>query len=264
MRRLNASETTLRFAVLAAAWMATLFSFLLPDIDLSSRAAEMVVLVTDTAAWPVLPLLSVAALIMVVSRPRVPRERRKMESVAMAAVLVVALGGNAALNEFVVKPAFGIPRPNIEMLAESGALGPEFPDAETFYQVGGKEARREVLGERLPLIEAPLLADRVEASWIHETGYSFPSGHATAAMTLASLLVSLAFAWLTGWRHLVVTVAAPVWAVGIAYSRVLLGVHRPVDVVVGTAAGILWGLLAFWAIQRLVGRPTPRSTAPPA
>jgi len=259
------SEAGRLVAVLFAVLIAASLSFLLPDIDLSAGLADVVVLVTDTATWPQLPLLSLVALTMVVSRPNLTRDRRRQEALTFVVVLMIVLGGNAALNEFVVKPAFGIPRPNIQLLAESGALGPEYPDAESIYAVGGKEARRKVLGERLPFVDTPALTDRVEARWIHETGYSFPSGHTTAAMTLASLLVLLAAGWPAGWRLLIATVAAPVWAVSVGYSRVLLGVHRPADVVAGTVAGILWGLLAFLAIRRFVdGAPGGTRPAEPS
>lgn len=69
---------------------------------------------------------------------------------------------------------------------------------------------------------------------------SFPSGHTTDAFVLAAAL-SLAF------RRWYIIGPAYLWAVAIAYSRMGLGVHYPVDVLVGiligSGAALLWHLL---------------------
>ena len=61
--------------------------------------------------------------------------------------------------------------------------------------------------------------------------------------------------WLGNRRRWVATLLIPVWAVLVVYSRVLLGVHTPLDVVVGSAVGIGWGLLASLAVMRVAGWP---------
>ncbi|MEQ1689722.1 MAG: phosphatase PAP2 family protein [Gemmatimonas sp.] len=69
--------------------------------------------------------------------------------------------------------------------------------------------------------------------------FSFPSGHACAAMTVAAV-----YAWYF-----------PMWAVPLlalavlaGLSRVVLGVHYPGDVVVGQAIAVVtaFGMLAVW------------------
>ncbi len=201
---------------------------------------------------------------MLVSRDGIDSRRRTVEAMAVGFVLLIAVAGNAGLNEHVVKPLFGIPRPNIEALAEAGALGSDLPDAEAFYASGNKEARRAVLEERLGALQMPQLSDRVRAHWIHETGYSFPSGHSTAAMTVATLLVAFGVAWLRGWRRLVAVVFVPTWAVAVAYSPLLLEVHTAADAIAGTLAGFGWGLVSFgairWAVARFAPPPMPEGT----
>lgn len=78
-----------------------------------------------------------------------------------------------------------------------------------------------------------------------QTTFSFPSGHAMATTTLATVLTALA--WRSRWRW-PVALAAWGFALSVSVSRVLLGVHFPSDVVAGAAIGIAWASAAWWAI----------------
>lgn len=242
--------------VLLPMFAAVLLSPSLPDIALDTLFADAVVRLTDTASWTQLTLLTIAAVVMVISRTGLSMRRRGAEAGVLAALMLVALVGNALLNEHIVKPFFSIARPNIVELAEMGTLGQDYPDAEAFYVSGDKETRRDILRDRLPAIDTPPLSELVTAHWIHETGYSFPSGHTTAAATFATLMATLGFLWLSGWRRHVTTWMIPIWAVGIAYTRPLLEVHTAADVIVATLAGFCWGILAAaianTAIERLL------------
>lgn len=80
-----------------------------------------------------------------------------------------------------------------------------------------------------------------------EATYSFPSGHAMGSMTLALVLVLLA--WHTRLRWWVVAaMAAFVPMVGL--SRVYLGVHYPSDILAGWAAAALWTVGAWLLLHR--------------
>jgi len=78
-------------------------------------------------------------------------------------------------------------------------------------------------------------------AWLACDRFSFPSGHALHSFAVASV-VSLAFPLL----------ALPVLllASSIAFSRVLLGLHWPSDVVAGAIAGIAIGWGAFQLFVR--------------
>ncbi len=70
-----------------------------------------------------------------------------------------------------------------------------------------------------------------------ESTYSFPSGHAMGTMTLAAVLILLA--WWTRWRWpVVVPMAAFAGLVGL--SRIYLGVHYPSDILAGWGAALAW------------------------
>jgi phosphatidylglycerophosphatase B len=249
------------------AWV--LLSFVLLDIPLNSGPADLAVRVSDSADWDQLPFWAAAALALVVSRPGLRTRRRVVEAVALTLAMLIALAGNAWLNENVIKPTFAVPRPNIVALTEAHALGAGIHDPADFYARGDKSERSELLRLRLAKVEQPALSPLVREHWIVETGYAFPSGHATVAMTFASLLVALGFAWgISGWRKWFTNTLVPIWAVCVVYSRPLLEVHSAVDVSVGTLVGFAWGLGAFacvrWAANTFGGElkadargPTP-------
>jgi membrane-associated phospholipid phosphatase len=78
-----------------------------------------------------------------------------------------------------------------------------------------------------------------------ETGpYSFPSGHTSSAFATATAL-SLAY---PKWY-----VIAPsfLWAGGVAWSRMYLGVHFPSDIFGGIVIGAGSSFLAWWIDRRL-------------
>ena len=70
-----------------------------------------------------------------------------------------------------------------------------------------------------------------------EHTYSFPSGHAMGSMTLA--LVVILLAWPTRWRWPLLVLAAS-FALLVGYSRIYLGVHYPSDILGGWMAAIAW------------------------
>ncbi|GAB3375510.1 phosphatase PAP2 family protein [Spongiibacter taiwanensis] len=81
----------------------------------------------------------------------------------------------------------------------------------------------------------PAAIPAFSASIIASDEFSFPSGHTAAAFLLSTLTV-LFFG----------VIAAPMflWAIAVAASRVILGVHFPTDTLAGAALGIIIAHLA--------------------
>jgi undecaprenyl-diphosphatase len=85
-----------------------------------------------------------------------------------------------------------------------------------------------------------------------EDNYSFPSGHAMGSMTLALVLVALA--WPTRWRWPVL-IAMAVFVAMVGLSRVYLGVHYPSDILAGWTAASVWTVGAYLLVFRGHLRP---------
>ena len=81
-------------------------------------------------------------------------------------------------------------------------------------------------------------------------GYSFPSGHATNAMTFYGSLAFLLWSHIPtrqGRTILIVFSASMIFLIGL--SRIYLGVHYPSDVIAGYFAGGFWLVLAIGIYQ---------------
>ena len=81
--------------------------------------------------------------------------------------------------------------------------------------------------------------------------WSFPSGHSASSM-IFYLTLALALAPEGQWRRLAAA-GAILLSLLIGFSRVMLGVHWPSDVIGGWSFGMLWVLLTLRRSERLFG-----------
>jgi undecaprenyl-diphosphatase len=88
-----------------------------------------------------------------------------------------------------------------------------------------------------------------EAHLVPVSTPSFPSGHAANSM-IVCLTFAIFFFGNTRWRRPAVYVAL-LLSFCIGFSRLMLGVHWPTDVIGGWAFGLLWVLLALPLAERL-------------
>lgn len=103
---------------------------------------------------------------------------------------------------------------------------------------------------------AKLLLERPRPTWADPVtvigGYSYPSGHATAAWVFAAVCVLVAQEVVRRTARRVLICSVPVGAaVLVSLDRVFLGVHYPSDVVAGALLGTAIAV-AGWAIVRPV------------
>ena len=99
---------------------------------------------------------------------------------------------------------------------------------------------------------------------VHETSYSFPSGHSVAVTAvLFAVLGTIALTYRIWWPWLI-ALAGSLFVVD---SRLVLGVHWFSDVTFGLLFGITWGVTVAivcrqveWADLTAIVRPPPRQT----
>ncbi len=91
-------------------------------------------------------------------------------------------------------------------------------------------------------------------SRVHETTYSFPSGHAMSTMAATAALCVLL--WPTRWRWLAIS-AGTLFVFAVGTSRVYLGVHYPSDVLAGWAASLAWVIGGKLLLDRYAQRTVP-------
>ncbi len=248
-----------RVFVSAAATLIGAYLILLPVLwlpqgdagfpDLMIGLAPISLSVSATGSMEGALLLALALALVHIARPGNDAVRGIRECFVLAVALGLFLGGGAAFNGQILKPWIAAPRPNIEMLARFPST--ESPvlrmSAEDFYGLGGRGVRQAHLNEVLnsPEMHAVLkLPSGLRAHWIRETNYSLPSTHAFTAMFVATFFLLLGSASAAGWRR-VLSYCLPLWAVLVCYSRPLLWVHRPADVLIGGLLGIALASAAF-------------------
>jgi len=111
-----------------------------------------------------------------------------------------------------------------------------------FISAGSGFLLKEIIRRQRPFLAYPSLIYKKQ----NESGYSFPSNHASMAFSTATSL-SLA---LPKWY-----VIAPAFAFATAtgYSRLYLGVHYPSDVLAGALIGVGSSFIT-WELQRILNR----------
>ncbi len=78
-------------------------------------------------------------------------------------------------------------------------------------------------------------------------GYSFPSGHTSLTFAVATSLSLSCPKWY-------VVAPSMLWATGVAFSRLYLGVHYPSDVLTGMLVGTASAFAGYWLSKKLVDK----------
>ncbi|WMC09273.1 phosphatase PAP2 family protein [Oceanimonas pelagia] len=204
-----------------------------PLLDLDEPPALLAYGLTLTVGKPGIGLTLLALSALTLHRWR----RRPGQLLVFFFCLFAALGG-AFVTKTVAKNHFKEPRPYVLWLVQQGQLA----DSRSFY--AGSETERETrLARSLVQVSETQIPGWLKHHWQEEVNYSFPSGHAIAAMTIAGF-----FCLLLGYRRQPVwrMMALGSWAVAVCYSRLLLGLHWPADILASSVLGLLFGGAGAW------------------
>ena len=95
---------------------------------------------------------------------------------------------------------------------------------------------------------------RPEGMLVIEDGFRFPSGHATVSTALLfAIILSTNYiykTWNRSFKYLITTIALVCW-VGVCVSRLILRVHKPIDIFVGIIVGLLSVGIMFYIYKVL-------------
>lgn len=199
----------------------------------SSSFFYLLYLVTETASnpWAILTCLVFAAVFTLLLRV----SGRK--ALLLISVLGVAILSGQVIKS-VLKNTFEEPRPYVTWLESRYHI-----DDDYFYSLPRSE--------RTTLVHDTLKNDKqipqwLKQHWEHETGYAFPSGHTMFAATWA--LLAILFLWPRGYYITASLFLA--WALTVAASRLLLGMHWPADLILSTTISTALVIGVGWFCQR--------------
>lgn len=100
-------------------------------------------------------------------------------------------------------------------------------------------------------LKATLQRERPLGGLVHETGFSFPSGHSAGTAAIFGMLAWLVARRLPPRSRAWVFAAAVLLALSTGLSRVLLSVHHASDVLAGLCLGLGWTALVLWLTDRV-------------
>lgn len=151
----------------------------------------------------------------------------------LSAAIVMGQGAKSLIKAQVQEP-----RPFVVWLEKTQQI-----PVEQFYTLKRKD--------RAALVEEQLAQQRdipnyLRHHWQKETGFAFPSGHTMFAATWALLAVGL----LWPRRHVFTVALIMAWAAAVMGSRLLLGMHWPLDLMMATTMSWVLATLATWCAGR--------------
>ncbi|WP_033136740.1 phosphatase PAP2 family protein [Aeromonas finlandensis] len=176
-----------------------------------------------------------AALLLLLTRHKLALDRPAL--LALAGALGVVLASDWVMKSL-IKHLTEEPRPYLLWL-ESQSL---IPAIKSFY-ASTVDVRSEQVHAASQLLALP---EWLGHHWQKEVNYAFPSGHSIAAISLAQFfgLIWLARAPTGVWL-------LPLCAWGVGLSRMVMGMHWPVDVLASALLGTITSLIAArWWLHR--------------
>lgn len=235
--------------VVGISWLLLLGSLLFPffpPISLNTYFALAVVVVAEMGSRWGFPFFATFVVLLLATRPGLTSKRRIAEVLVLGFSIAVLFGAGDYLNEYLIKPVMGKPRPFLVQLSDEGTLG---TDVDVFYEAYGFSERSDYLKEILenPYYTGTPMAVPVRDHWIKTVGFSLPSGHTLGAFALLTFALIATKVMTTPVRYGLACLLVP-WAVAVSFSRVVLRVHWPYDIISSGMAGILIGL-AFYSVM---------------
>lgn len=138
----------------------------------------------------------------------------------------------------IIKYSTHEPRPYVVLMEETAHINQQF-----FYALP-KAEKKAVIQQFADQNET--IPHWLATQWQSETDYSLPSGHTLFATTWTFLaLLLLGFK-----RHRIVISILIIWSVLIEISRLVLGMHHPLDLIAGIILAWLIAGIGYWGARK--------------
>jgi len=145
----------------------------------------------------------------------------------LTAFQIIAAGASL----YYVKDFFQSYRPSQLYLTENGVI----KDRNEFTKLSIAE-KRVYLHHKIDTSQIFIkeIYPPILASWVYESGFSFPSGHSQTAFFIGPLIAFMIYRTTTKKFYFIIPL---IWAILVPISRVVIGIHYPADVLAGAALG---------------------------
>ncbi|OCF93679.1 hypothetical protein A9G17_11410 [Gilliamella sp. wkB7] len=190
--------------------------------------------ITETASFPWAIITS--TILFMVFCYLLPN-KTKTKIIALWFCFVCAILGGQIVKT-IIKSQTAESRPYVLWMAK------EFHLSDKQFYLLPKSEKQKIISEKLN--NSTTIPNWLSKHWQSETGYSLPSGHTLFSATWAFLAIIL----LGFKRHYIIVNVIIVWALLIEISRLALGMHSPIDLLLGISLAWIISLICYFYAQK--------------
>ncbi len=177
--------------------------------------------------------IGIGIIITILSLVTLGRWSHNLRRDAIFFVCLFSSLGIALITKTVIKETVREARPHIIWMAQEGKI----PEVKNFYNKSTPN-RKELLEEGLEEVSDDKIPYWLKNHWSQKVNFSFPSGHSIAAITLVTFFVPLLlYRRKPQWAIYLLIL----WGIIVCYSRLLLGLHWPQDILASAVLGTIFG-----------------------
>ncbi|OCG24958.1 hypothetical protein A9G22_03250 [Gilliamella sp. App2-1] len=197
-----------------------------------NNTSKYLFLITETASFPWAIITS--TILFLVFCLLLPKKTKKRIILLWLLLVSAILSGQIIKN--LIKSQTAESRPYVLWMAT------EFNISDQQFYSKSQSERKEII--RQLFNNSPTIPSWLSNHWQNETGYAFPSGHTLLAVTWAFLALTL----LKCEQHYIIVSFTIIWSILIEISRLLLGMHKPIDLIASVLiAWVISLIFCFYA-----------------